>query len=343
MSVTTDALTRVQNAFGDDRRPIPPEIYPGNVPTRVPQAFQQVQAEIEQLLLDGMPVPADVAAPIIEARRELDLGNTRMEVFNAARRAVIASRAETQRVNVDAGFAQIEAELIRVFDDVRAIAPQLRGVRDAEDAIAEGATDEWTALGQLCETYGDLRNEQRKRFTQLGETEAGAQGRLPRFGYFRNYLDVFPHWLAARREAYSASREPSEADELDTAVYEWLAAGASKADRSQDPNDSWSQTWWPNQGTKQAFLLRLTEHAIPWAPTPDTIEDLQGLTSIAIRPLRSRGDAVGAADALHAISQITGQASPVAKPTATAADNRPLAARLQAGYDNARDRNRGRD
>lgn len=177
------------------------------------------QAVLEQLLTDNAK-PADLlkVVKVLASHAGLVQAERVVAVLDKAQDALLAERDAILQDSVDALFKHLDGSLQDAVALARSI--DLAGVTDAESAISAGKTEAWaTFTAARTETFL-IRAAQLEILSGLVRDSTVTQHRLT-FGTYRNYADLHPQWLAAKRAAagshsadgsFTAATEPWPAD-----------------------------------------------------------------------------------------------------------------------------------
>lgn len=213
----------------------------------------EVAEKVRELLLAGEPIPADIAAPVLEARLADTLAQARADVITRVLEsaASVVSYAEGDE-GIEDALSYLRTELDRVLADVRDLAPTFAGVRSAADILDdEDARKDWRILEKLAAEYDEIRTTHLSLFRRAWKSEQPDEtlrtSEFEEYGLYADFLDHSREWLKERRAASANSRPGPFRD--------WL---------TPTRRDS------PLEGVRQLDaplrILAIVQHSTPWLP-----------------------------------------------------------------------------
>lgn len=186
--------------------------------TNAMEALKAPLGQARTELHDAQSTASLIAATLADRLLTVTAAEAAEEIETSAREASQAADTEftaSAKVKLlEAAEQQIGTELDRIirggYDKLlrhlngalqdayrRSWALGLRGIEDAEAAIAAGKADEWATMVNLRTTIFHIRDAQLRLVSQLGSHEAFQRVRT--FGTLRNYGQLFPAWLEVQR------------------------------------------------------------------------------------------------------------------------------------------------
>jgi len=285
---------------------------PGDAANNEAKALAEAKRLAYQLAEDGSPIPEDIAAPVLAARRQDDEAKIRhgiiVSVLDGAR-----SRSEhITESDVAPALAYLRQELASVIKRTKALAEVVGSVRTAEAAMAADA-DVSTAFRELVAvhvSYMDIRAAQRQVMDRIsGWTDTDS--RFERVGLYADSIDIHPHWVGQRS---FAERSMIIENGAATEYRQWLkrAAAVPATQHLDGYRDMAAQDNQPKpeQLTGVAALLAIVRTTRPWIPTPHQYRRAMELsTTVTGAHLTSTGLtlAIEARAKLYALGGISNQ------------------------------------
>lgn len=296
-----------------------------NITGRSDAAWDEVQHRIRAIIVAGEEVPEDVAEPILEARRLDELDTLRQRLLANLARKVSNESGTLVPQGHSAPVDFLRKELSELVAEVKKLAPQLKHVRSATEAIEAGdtAVAAWKRMAQLVGIYDEIRSAQKQVTCTRGS--GVLHETLLNVGILGDALDLQEYWVSRRR--VGASILPEMGGHASNDVYEYRRWLTELVDKPID----YTATWWDGDDKVQ-HLIRIACQATPWIPTVDELEDAARLAGTATGQVHE-GNVKGQNAAAREYFQLTG-AKPKAKlpeaPQVTRTGAFPTAAQQRA-------------
>ncbi|MBZ4558585.1 hypothetical protein GBO17_14230 [Mycobacterium avium subsp. hominissuis] len=209
-----------------------------------------IQAQRELRGVAAVPNPAD-AAGLDEFLAAVERRTLDELAFEAKRRALMSLRGEIDNrlpsiiaVHADAILASLAADFATLMTEVESVATELRGARNASEAIAHGAEDAWRRLPELRDEYDKLRSAQSSVML----------------------VAVAPHILATAKSDYI---DDPLASDLAIANLDEVLPGWRRPDNRATTTfgELGDRRPWPVDDPIEQLVWLVTSDAEPWLPT----------------------------------------------------------------------------
>ncbi|MEU3112669.1 hypothetical protein ABZ652_01145 [Micromonospora chalcea] len=162
-------------------------------------------------LVNGEPMPDDLAERYARERREIDDNNHLRTMLQALIDNLNSEIAEANRQAAPARLAALNDRLHALVDAARAQVALLGHARDAEAAVQAGAAEAWMRLSELGNEYAALRNRQQGLVQEYLGDPHRAGTLVRRYGLIANLDEVWPGWYEyATNQHYDPAPWPHE-------------------------------------------------------------------------------------------------------------------------------------
>jgi hypothetical protein len=236
-------------------------------------AYAALVTKVQSLVDDDQDVPLNIADAAAQAERDDRSRTLRAQVLSSIAGPIAGNRASTEQYLVSGAqeaTKHLASELAALVTEVKSLAPDLVGIRNAAEAIKAGprAVAAWQSLDAHVTTYNDIRQTQWEILAANISTPTGDV--IGRIALFAESLDVLPYWVNRRMDAAAKSRtDTQEQREYQT----WLRSAKSAWPQSE-------HAWWPT-ADQEHHLVHICTKLHPWIPTPAVFDKALSLATRA--------------------------------------------------------------
>jgi hypothetical protein len=237
--------------------------------------FVKLREQASAILEKGDEVPDDFAAPYVKALRDKELYDARTNILALIEGPRGQFLDAFKMTHADKILDALRDELDATVDSVKDLASALNNVRNADDAIAEGAeaSEAWRLLKADTERYRNIRAMQ---FDLYAKREGGLHTEFPGMT-IREALDVEPYYVARRRTNAQFS-------------YTNTAENRAYVDWMREAKAGWDQTIedpiFPTQEA-EPYLLMLVRRYTLWIPSMSERTSFVGRAATATARVQS--------------------------------------------------------
>jgi len=139
--------------------------------TEVAEQLRQARASVRpeeavvdvalEAVLDGDPVPADLADRVLQIRRSNEATLATAQILGPVERRLEERLQAVHRTRADDALTVLATELDAALTAASPVLARLGSVDDADTAITSGRVNEWKEAGHLATRYAAVRDAQR--------------------------------------------------------------------------------------------------------------------------------------------------------------------------------------
>lgn len=271
-----------------------------------------VRAEIAERAEKGESIPIELGFALVEVYRTGQAHIHLADMLDSLSSDYGTDRDDLVRAHEAAAVAAMRSELERIVEETRKLAPDLKGIRSADDVVGEPKVvqDAWLRLGALAGEYSELRATQLAILRVV--VEADAAGALWRnVGQFADFLDVAPVW---RQRRVAAARYSKDSRSGLQGLMEWFDAPRTDGGWSEAQEAQMRTGIWPDEDHRR-HLLWVAKRGTAWVPNGKLVVALNVLAQSATSPVgMTPNEPTRQLQALAQVCELTGQPYPKGVP-----------------------------
>ncbi|MEV0867720.1 hypothetical protein AB0I24_07205 [Brachybacterium paraconglomeratum] len=153
---------------------------------------------------NGTALDPGILDQIAAHHARVEDSNPRLAALAAATNALHTLPAKVAADAADDTLTYLDGALSQYLDHIRGLDLDALPTTAEQALSMNKGRDAWLQVGELLNTYNEIRTQQVKAYAAAGVIDAGAMN--ARSGQFRNALDTSAEWLDARRETAAKSR-----------------------------------------------------------------------------------------------------------------------------------------